>query len=123
MLVVLKRAYHSRMGKFVPGIPKGTPVEMPDELSGELPSDAKMWDDDKPVPVVVEPVEPVTLAEAADHYGVDAMEKAASDQMVELQNKASDDAEAERNEKAAKFQADLEAENSGDLKKAKGKSK
>ncbi len=109
MKVLLKRVYHSRLGRFGKGVPRTVPVEMPDELRDELPRDAeivgKAYD-----PPGETAVELDTLAKAADHYGVDGMEKASSDELQKVQNDAVEQAEQDRLARAKKFQEDLAAE-------------
>ncbi len=68
--VLLRRNWFAPGGRrYKESIPKNQPVDIPDDLVGYLPPDAKIVDDSYEVPVKVE--EPMTLSEAARMNGAD----------------------------------------------------
>ena len=115
MRVLLKRNWFSPRGKrYRKSVPASHPVEMPDELLDNLPSDAVVVEDDYEEP---EPEKaPETLSEVAKLHGADP-ERASA----EAAGKVIGDAEADRAETAAKFQAELAAEEEGEPKRGRGR--
>ena len=115
MKVLLRRGYFSRLGRFRKSIPKSAPVDVPDELRDELPSDAVIVDDTYVAPVVVVK-EPETLSEAARMTG-NALDRDASEELNRIQNKELADPEAERQKRANEFEAALAAERANKVPK------
>ncbi len=113
MRVILKRNWFAPGGRrFRKGISASTSVEIPDHLEKNLPSDAKVVDEDYVEPKA--PREPDTLSEAAALYGADP-DRAAG----EAAEKVKDLAEQELSAQA--LQAELATEAADDEPKVPGK--
>ncbi len=113
MKVLLKRVYHSRLGRFgkiEDGVSRKVPVEMPDALRDELPRDAEIVGEEYDPPGEMAVEEPVSLAKAADQYGIDT-DKTSVEELQRVQDEmAVEQAEQDRLARAKKFQEDLAAE-------------
>ena len=105
MRVILKNNWFApNAQRFKKSKPADHPVEIPDHLCKGLPESAVVVDDDyEPAPL---PLAPETLSEAAAEQGLD-LDRVSTELAAEKDKEAEDAAAAE---KAAAFQAQLEAE-------------